>query len=63
MVKEDGVLVIKAIRVTYHLRVGSDADRGTIERAHEHHARYCPIYRSIHPQIACTTTLVYEPLS
>jgi len=57
------VLVIKRVRVTYHLRVDEGADRDAIQRAFDHHARHCPIYRSIHPQIACTTTLVLEPLA
>ena len=53
--------MVKRVRVTYTLQVDEGADREAIERAHEHHARFCPIYRSIHPQIQCTTTLVIEP--
>jgi len=60
VVKRDGVLVIERIRVTYHLRVTDDVDRDTVERVLGMHARFCPVYRSIHPQIECTTALEYE---
>lgn len=55
------MLVIKRVRVTYHLRVPGDVDRTAIERVHGMHARFCPVYRSVHPQIECRTTLVLEP--
>nr|WP_245904873.1 OsmC family protein [Gaiella occulta] len=54
---EDGVLVIKRIHVRYRLRVDADTDHEKIQRAYEHHPARCPVYRSIHPQIACTTEL------
>lgn len=54
------MLVIKRVRVTYHLTVPASADRATIERVHGMHARFCPVYRSVHPQIECTTELVIE---
>jgi len=49
--------VIKRIHVRYRLRVAPDVDRERVERAFTHHAAHCPVYRSIHPQIACTTEL------
>jgi uncharacterized OsmC-like protein len=54
---DDGVLVVKRIHVTYHLTVDADADRGKIERAFQFHPSRCPVYRSIHPQIATSTSL------
>lgn len=54
---EDGVLVIKRIHVRYRLRVDGAADREKIQRAFEHHPARCPVYRSLHPQIVCTTEL------
>lgn len=52
---EDGVLVIKRIRVTYRLHVDPRADREKIERAFEHHMPRCPVYRSIGAAIEITT--------
>ncbi|RDI76274.1 OsmC-like protein [Gaiella occulta] len=49
--------MIKRIHVRYRLRVDADTDHEKIQRAYEHHPARCPVYRSIHPQIACTTEL------
>lgn len=54
---EGRTLVLKRIHVTYRLQVEEGTDRATVERVHGFHAERCPIYRSIHPQIACTTAL------
>lgn len=54
---EGKVLILRRVEVTYHLQVGADADRDTIERVHGFHAERCPVYRSIHPQIQVTTRL------
>jgi uncharacterized OsmC-like protein len=54
---DDGVLVVKRIHVTYHLTVDAEADRDKIQRAFQHHPSRCPVYRSIHPQIATSTSL------
>jgi uncharacterized OsmC-like protein len=54
---EDGVLVLKRIHVTYRLKVDHDVDRAKVERAFDTHPPRCPVYRSIHPQIAVTTEL------
>lgn len=53
---EDGVLVIKRIRVRYRLQPG-DEDRDTIERVHRSHHRSCPVYRSLEKAIEITTSL------
>lgn len=57
MESEDGVLVLKRVRVTYRLRIDPDADREKIQRAFEHHMPYCPVYRSIGSAVQITTAL------
>jgi len=52
--KEDGVLVIRRIHVTYHLRA-SEEDRETVERVHEMHHGFCPVYRTLRSAIDITT--------
>jgi uncharacterized OsmC-like protein len=49
--------VLKRVHVAYRLMVDADADRAAIERAHDNHPGKCPVYRSIHPQIECATSL------
>ena len=56
---EDGVLVIKRIRVHYTL-AGCPADkRDAAELAHTHHASRCPVHKSIGDCIAMTTDLEF----
>lgn len=50
------MLVLKRIHVHYTLRAEPGADRAKIERAHEHHHRRCPVYRSISAAIGITTS-------
>jgi uncharacterized OsmC-like protein len=54
---DDGVLVIKRIKVTYRLRVDEDASREKIQRAFDTHMPHCPVYRSIRAAIDITTML------
>lgn len=61
MESEDGVLVLKRVRVTYRLRIDPDADREKIRRAFEHHMPYCPVYRSIGAAVQITTALELLP--
>ena len=56
MEKEDGVLVIRRIHVTYHLKA-EEEHRGTVERVHDFHADKCPVYRSVHSSIDISTEL------
>ena len=56
MESEDKVLVLRRIRVSYRLQAPSDA-KESIERVHDFHARYCPIYRSLQPAIDISTEL------
>lgn len=49
--------MVKRIHVTYRLEVDPDADRAAIERVHGFHADFCPVARSISPQITVTTAL------
>lgn len=55
--EDDGTLVLKRVHVAYRLVVDDGADRDAIERAHQHHPNKCPVRRSIHPQIECSTSL------
>ena len=57
--KEDGVLVIKRIRVVFHLKA-PEAVRETVERVHGFYASKCPVYRSIHESIDVTSEFVLE---
>jgi uncharacterized OsmC-like protein len=50
------VLVIRRVHVTYHLQVEEGTDTEAVERVHRVHAKACPVYRSIHPQIEVTTS-------
>jgi len=56
---EGNVLVIKRIHVKMLLEA-EPAQRETAERVHGFFAQACPIYRSIHPQIAVTTELSFR---
>ncbi|RMH19547.1 MAG: OsmC family peroxiredoxin [Gemmatimonadetes bacterium] len=54
--KDEGVLVIRRIRVTYHL----DADlehAEMVRRVHDMHAERCPVYRTLAGCIDITTEL------
>jgi uncharacterized OsmC-like protein len=55
------VLVIRRIHVTYHLAVDDAVDPAVVERVHGFHAAHCPVYRSLHPQIAISTSYELEP--
>ena len=59
---EDGVLVIRRIRILVHLR-GPEAQRETAERLIPVYASGCPVYRSIHKAIEITTELDFQPRS
>ena len=48
------MLVIRRVHVRYELRAG-EADRETVERVHEMHADYCPVYRTLKDAIDITT--------
>lgn len=51
----DGVLVIRRIHVAMRLQADED-QRPTVERVHGMFAEHCPVYRSITPSIAVTTS-------
>lgn len=46
--------MIRRIHVVYHLAADPEHAE-TIERVHQIHARYCPVYRSIEKSIDVTT--------
>jgi uncharacterized OsmC-like protein len=52
---EDGVLVLRRIRVHYRVAAPVDAS-DVVERVHRVHRDSCPVYRSIHRAIDVTTT-------
>jgi uncharacterized OsmC-like protein len=54
---EGKVLVIRRIHVKLLLEC-EETKREVAERVHGFFAENCPIYRSLHPQIAITTELV-----
>lgn len=43
--------------MAYTLTLDPDADTDKVDRAFRAHPTRCPVYRSIHPQIAITTAL------
>jgi uncharacterized OsmC-like protein len=53
--------VIRRIHVVYHLKM-DPAKRAAAERAHEIHADYCPVARTIRDCVDITTTLKIEEL-
>ena len=53
------VLVIRRIHVKLLLKA-QEAQREAAARVHGFFASNCPVYRSLHPQIAITTELVFE---
>ena len=57
---DDNVLVIRRIHVRLHLRAPAE-QRPTAERVHGTFAKFCPVYRSLHPGTAITTELVFCP--
>jgi uncharacterized OsmC-like protein len=58
---EEGVLVIRRIRVKLTLRASAE-QRETAERVHGFFAEKCPVYRSLRAAIAITTELAFEEI-
>jgi uncharacterized OsmC-like protein len=58
--KENGVLVLRRIRVTYHLDAPQEQWE-VVERVHEMHKDYCPVFRSIERAVTITTELERAP--
>jgi organic hydroperoxide reductase OsmC/OhrA len=56
---EGTTLVIKRIHVRLSLECAVE-QRETAQRVHGIYAQSCPIYRSIHPQIAVTTEVAFR---
>ncbi len=55
---EDGVLVIKRVHVSHQLRADDPAAvRDTVERVHGVYAQKCPVYRSLIPAFAITSSV------
>ena len=60
MVVEDRVLVVKSIRVVYHLRGCPDDKREAAERAHALHASRCPVARTLTGAVEIQTDLHFD---
>lgn len=59
---EDGVLVLRSVRIDYRLEL-DDEHRGAAEEVHEVHAGRCPNARSVSPSIRIETELeVVDPV-
>jgi uncharacterized OsmC-like protein len=54
--KDDGVLVIRRIHVTYHLTAPRDANE-VVQRAFEVHPPSCPVYRTLSGSIEISMEL------
>lgn len=57
--KEEDVLVIRRIHVTYYLKI-DPTNRETAERVHGFHADFCPVARTISGCVEITTALEME---
>jgi uncharacterized OsmC-like protein len=57
---EDGVVILRRIHVTAHLRAKS-SQRETVERVFPLFASKCPVHRSIKKAIDITTELDFQP--
>ena len=57
--KEDGVLVIRRVHVTYRLKAGEE-HRETVGRVHAMHADRCPVYKTLKDAIEITTEFVLD---
>lgn len=62
IVADDGVLVVRRIEVTYHLRAPAD-QRPVIERVLGVHAGHCPVARTLEGCVEIVTRLELEPES
>lgn len=60
METEERVLVLRRIHVRYRL-VAPESQRDVVERVHSVHQRFCPVYRSLHPQVEVTTSYELAP--
>jgi organic hydroperoxide reductase OsmC/OhrA len=59
IVEDDGVLVIRRIEVTYHLRAPAEK-RSVIERVLDVHADHCPVARTLRGCVEIATGLELE---
>lgn len=61
---EGGVLVIRRVHVSHRLRAEEpEAVRETVERVHGIYAQGCPVYRSLIPAFAITSSVAIEKLA
>ncbi|MFC5260427.1 OsmC family protein [Streptomyces cinereospinus] len=63
LVVDHGVIRVKAIHVAYTLALDEQVDEAKARRAHDTHARYCPVARSIGACIELTSDLTLRSTS
>jgi uncharacterized OsmC-like protein len=61
VVLEAGVLVLKRVQVTYHLKLAPE-HRAAARRVHSFHARYCSLARTLEESVEITTMLEIEEI-
>lgn len=57
LVVEGGVIRIRAIHVVYTLTLDEGVDEAKVHRAHEVHARHCPVARTIGGSVEITSEI------
>jgi uncharacterized OsmC-like protein len=62
VVDPDKVLRLRRINIVYHLKA-DESQREAAERAHAHHAKYCPNARSVEKAIEIVTELDMVPVA
>jgi uncharacterized OsmC-like protein len=56
--EENRVLILRRVHVSFHLRADEpEKVRETVERVHGVFANQCPVYRSLRPAFAITSTV------
>ena len=59
---EGKVLIIRRVHVSFTLRAANpDEARETVERVHSVYADSCPVYRSLRPAFAITSSVAVTP--
>jgi uncharacterized OsmC-like protein len=60
--EEDKVLIIRRVHVTFQLRTGiPDEIREAVDRVHRVYAERCPVYRSLKPAFAISSSFTLTP--
>lgn len=57
LVVADGVIRVRSVDLRYELKIADGIDAAKVRRAHETHARFCPVAQSVKGSIEITTHL------